>query len=199
MADEINELIQSHTAINRKLLTIVTQYAQGDFSMDMDLLSGETRVITETMDSAKRTFLEVNNEIRMLVEAGAQSDFSKRSDADRFEFMFKGILSNLNNLMATCDVGFNDVLRVADALAQGDLTQTITRDYPGALGAMKNGVTALSKILKKWSAPFKIRLMPLIGLPKKSLRATTTCPIGPRNRPPTSNKPRPAWKNSPPR
>jgi methyl-accepting chemotaxis protein len=149
MADEINELIQSHTAINRKLLTIVTQYAQGDFSMDMDLLPGETRVITETMDSAKRTFLEVNNEIRMLVEAGAQSDFSKRSDADRFEFMFKGILSNLNNLMATCDVGFNDVLRVADALAQGDLTQTITRDYPGALGAMKNGVNSTVENLKE--------------------------------------------------
>jgi methyl-accepting chemotaxis protein len=85
MADEINELIQSRIAINRKLLTIVTQYAKGDFFMDMDLLPGETRVITETMDSAKRTFLEVNNEIRMLVEAGAQGDFSKRSDADRFE------------------------------------------------------------------------------------------------------------------
>jgi methyl-accepting chemotaxis protein len=149
MADEINELIQSHAAINRKLLAIVTQYAKGDFSMDMDLLPGETRIITETMDSAKRTFLEVNNEIRILVEAGAQGDFSKRSDADRFEFMFKEILTNLNSLMATCDVGFNDVLRVAGALAQGDLTQTITRDYPGALGAMKNGVNNTVENLKE--------------------------------------------------
>jgi methyl-accepting chemotaxis protein len=142
MADEINELIQSHIAINRRLLGIVTQYAKGDFSMDMDVLPGETRVITETMNSAKRTFLEVNNEIRMLVEAGAKGDFSKRSDADRFEFMFRDILNNLNSLMETCDVGFNDVLRVADALSQGDLTQTITRDYPGALGAMKTGVNS---------------------------------------------------------
>jgi methyl-accepting chemotaxis protein len=149
MAEEINELIQSRIAINRKLLGIVTQYAQGDFSADMDVLPGETRVITETMDSAKRTFLEVNNEIRLLVEAGAQGDFSKRSDADRFEFMFRDILNNLNSLMETCDVGFNDVLRVADALAQGDLTQTITRDYPGALGAMKTGINSTVENLKE--------------------------------------------------
>jgi methyl-accepting chemotaxis protein len=149
MADEINELIQSRIAINRRLLGIVTQYAKGDFSMDMDVLPGETRVITETMNSAKQTFLEVNNEIRMLVEAGAKGDFSKRSDADRFDFMFRDILNNLNSLMETCDVGFNDVLRVADALAQGDLTQAISRDYPGALGAMKTGINSTVENLKE--------------------------------------------------
>ncbi|MGJ0515405.1 MAG: methyl-accepting chemotaxis protein [Methylomicrobium sp.] len=149
MADEINELIQSRIAINRRLLGIVTQYAKGDFSMDMDVLPGETRVITETMNSAKQTFLEVNNEISMLVEAGAKGDFSKRSDADRFEFMFRDILNNLNSLMETCDVGFNDVLRVADALAQGDLTQAISRDYPGALGAMKTGINSTVENLKE--------------------------------------------------
>jgi methyl-accepting chemotaxis protein len=147
MAQEINELIQSRIAINRKLLGIVTQYAKGDFSMDMDVLPGETLVITETMNNAKQTFLKVNNEIKLLVAAGAQGDFSKRTQADRFEFMFKDILNDLNTLMETCDVGFNDVLRVSDALAQGDLTQTITRDYPGALGAMKTGVNSTIQTL----------------------------------------------------
>ncbi len=148
MAHEVNELIQSRIAINRRLIGIVNQYAKGDFSVDMDVLPGETIVITEIMDNAKKTFLDVNNEIKMLAEAGAKGDFSKRSDADRFEFMFNGILTNLNNLMETCDVGFNDVLRVANALAQGDLTQTIDKDYPGTFGEAIVGMNSIVENLK---------------------------------------------------
>jgi len=148
MAHEVNELIQSRIAINRKLMSIVAQYSKGDFSVDMDILPGETIIITETMNSAKKTFLNVNNEIKMLVEAGAKGDFSKRSDSDKFEFMFKEILANLNNLMETCDVGFNDVLQVADALAQGDLTQTIDKNYPGTFGEVIVGMNSIVANLK---------------------------------------------------
>ncbi|MGZ5008287.1 MAG: methyl-accepting chemotaxis protein [Methylobacter sp.] len=148
IAYEVNDLIQSRIKINRKLISIVSQYSKGDFSMDMDVLPGETIAITEIMDNAKKTFLAVNNEIKMLVEAGAQGDFSKRSDADKFEFMFKGILTNLNNLMETCDVGFNDVQRVANALAQGDLTQTIDKSYPGTFGEVIAGMNNIGENLK---------------------------------------------------
>jgi methyl-accepting chemotaxis protein len=148
MAHEVNELIQSRIAINRRLIGIVNQYAKGDFSVDMDVLPGETIAITKIMDNAKKTFLDVNNEIKMLAEAGAKGDFSKRSDADRFEFMFKDILSNLNNLMETCDVGFNDVLHVANALAQGDLTKTIDKNYPGTFGEVVVGMNNIVDNLK---------------------------------------------------
>ena len=148
MAHEVNELIQSRIAINRRLISIVNQYAKGDFSMDMDILPGETIAITKIMDNAKKTFLDVNNEIKMLVEAGAKGDFSKRSDADRFEFMFKGILTNFNSLMEACDVGFNDVLHIANTLARGDLTQTIDKDYPGTLGEVIAGMNNIVENLK---------------------------------------------------
>ncbi|MGZ8222603.1 MAG: methyl-accepting chemotaxis protein [Methylobacter sp.] len=148
MAHEVNELIQSRIAINRRLISIVNQYAKGDFSMDMDILPGETIAITKVMDNAKKTFLDVNNEIKMLVEAGAKGDFSKRSDADRFEFMFKGILTNFNNLMESCDVGFNDILHIANTLARGDLTQTIGKDYPGTLGEVIAGMNNIVENLK---------------------------------------------------
>jgi len=148
MAHEVNELIQSRIAINRKLIGIVNQYAKGDFSMNMDVLPGETITITKVMDNAKKTFLDVNNEIKILVEAGAKGDFSKRSDADRFEFMFKGILTNFNSLMEACDVGFNDVLHIANTLARGDLTQTIDKDYPGTLGEVIAGMNNIVENLR---------------------------------------------------
>jgi len=148
IAHEVNELIQSHIAINRRLIGIVNQYAKGDFSIDMETLPGDTVVITEAMNGIKKAFLEVNNEIKMLAEAGARGDFSKRSGADRFEFMFKEILTDFNNLIETCDVGLNDILRVANALAQGDLTETVNKNYPGLFGQAKDGINSTVESLK---------------------------------------------------
>lgn len=155
MAREVNELIQSRIAINRRLIGIVNQYAKGDFSADMDVLPGETVAITQIMDNSKKTFLDVNNEIKMLVAAGAQGDFSKRCDTSRFEFMFKDILTDLNNLVETCDIAFNDVLRVANALAEGDLTQTIGQNYPGLFGQTKDGINGTVDNLKTLVAEIK--------------------------------------------
>ncbi|MDD5214640.1 MAG: methyl-accepting chemotaxis protein [Methylococcales bacterium] len=142
MAQEMNELIQSRITINRQILDIISQYAKGDFSIDMDVLPGETVVITNTMNSIKQALLAINNEIKALAKAGANGDFSKRANADHFEFMFRDMLSDLNQLLTTCDTGFNDVLRVSNSLARGDLTQTITNNYPGTFGKVKEGINS---------------------------------------------------------
>lgn len=134
MAEEVNELIQSRIAINRRIIHIVQQYAKGDFSLDMDTLPGETIVITQTMDNIKKALLDINTEIHTIVASGVKGDFSQRVHADRFEFVFKEILTDLNDLIKTCDSGFNDIERVSKALAYGDLTQTISKDYPGTFG-----------------------------------------------------------------
>jgi methyl-accepting chemotaxis protein len=149
MAHQINELVSSHVAVKMRLVEITSEYAKGNFSIDMDRLPGEKAKLTDTMDSAKRTMLAVSNELRMLCDAGAAGDFSKRCDVDNYEFVYKDIMINFNHLIETCDTGFNDVLRVSQALAKGDLTQSITRDYPGALGAMKDGINSTVENLKE--------------------------------------------------
>ena len=142
MAQEMNELIQSRITINRQILDIISQYAKGDFSVDMDVLPGETVVITNTVNSIKQALLAINNEIKTLAQAGANGDFSKRANTDHFEFMFREMLNDLNKLLTTCDTGFNDVLRVSNSLARGDLTQTITNNYPGTFGKVKEGINS---------------------------------------------------------
>ena len=142
MAHEINELIQSRIVINRRILDIISQYAKGDFSVDMEELPGETIIITQTVGSIKQALLAINNEIELLAKAGANGDFSKRAQADKFEFMFRTMLEDLNKLLATCDEGFSDILRVSNSLAQGNLTQIITKTYPGTFGKVSQGINS---------------------------------------------------------
>ncbi|TAN68113.1 MAG: chemotaxis protein [Methylobacter sp.] len=148
MAHDINALVRSHLDVNMQVVKIISQYAKGDFSLDMDRLPGDKAKITEAIDNVKKTLFEISSEIDVLAAAGAKGDFSKRADTSRFEFMFKDILTDFNTLIATCDVGFGDILNVTNAMAQGDMTQTIDKDYPGTFGAVITGINATGEHLK---------------------------------------------------
>ncbi len=155
MATSINTLVQSHIDVKMQIVDIVSSYVKGDFKRDMDTLPGDKAKISNAIVAVKTALLAVNSEIEMLAVAGAQGDFTKRSNANKFDFMFKTMLTNLNTLTETCDGAFNDVLRVSNALANGDLTQTITKDYTGIFGEVKSGMNNTTENLKDLIAEIK--------------------------------------------
>ena len=148
IAHEINHLVQSHIDVKMQVVDVVSQYARGNFKPDMERLPGEKAKISGAVDAVKKSLLDINNEISAIAAASSQGDFSKRSNAENFEFTFKEMLTHLNELVETCETGFSDVLRIANALAQGDLTQTITKDYPGTFGKAKDAMNGTVDNLK---------------------------------------------------
>ncbi len=149
IATQINDLVNTHIEVKMQVVDTVSQYARGDFSMDFVRLPEEKAKITEAIDAVKYALIAISKEIEMLSAAGAEGDFSKRGHADNFEFIFKDMLTNLNNLMATSEGAFGDVLKISSALAQGDLTQIITTHYPsGTFNNVKNGLNGTVGNLK---------------------------------------------------
>ncbi len=149
IADEVNTLVGSHITVNTRIVEIISDYARGNFKTDMEQLPGEQAKITSAIQNVKSSLLAISSDVKLLAESGSRGDFSQRADAKKYEFMFQEMIQNLNQLTETCDIGFNDVLRVSSALAAGDLTQSITKDYPGLFGQTKNGVNATVTALKK--------------------------------------------------
>ncbi|QKJ66380.1 MCP four helix bundle domain-containing protein [Deefgea piscis] len=151
MAAETNQLVQSHILVTEQTVQVIAQYAQGNFEVAMPRLNGDQAQITQAIDQVKQALLNISNEINTLAEASAAGDFSVRGDAQRYQFKFKAMIDDLNRLINTCDIGFNDILRVANALSVGDLSQTIQKEYPGLFGKAKDGVNhtvfALSSIV----------------------------------------------------
>lgn len=156
MAQEINTLVRSHIDVKMQVVDVISRYAQGDFSVDMDRLPGEKAKITQAIDDVKHTLFDVLNEIKVLAEAGAKGDFSKRSDSERFHYLFKDILTDFNTLIDTCDNGFQDILRIANAMAQGDMTQSIEKTYPGTFGAVIAGMNDTGDNLKSLVGEIKL-------------------------------------------
>ncbi|HEY0917194.1 MAG TPA: methyl-accepting chemotaxis protein, partial [Solimonas sp.] len=80
----------------------------------------------------------VENEVASIVGAAADGDFTRRVSLEGKEGFFKMLAENINQLLQTSEVGLNEVVRVLAALAKGDLTETITADYNGTFGQLKD-------------------------------------------------------------
>ncbi|MCK9395759.1 MAG: methyl-accepting chemotaxis protein [Methylobacter sp.] len=93
------------------------------------------------------------NEVAAIVEAAAMGDFSMRFDLEGKEGFLRQLGGDINRLMQTSETSLNEVARVLDALSRGDLTETITNDYSGTFGQLKDDsnttVEKLQNIINK--------------------------------------------------
>ena len=153
MADQVNTLVATHIATKMDAIGIVADYARGDLSRDIARYPGQKARVTEGVDAVKRTMLAVNAEIKTLVDAAVAGDFSKRGAADRFEFVYRELVEDLNKLMATADEGLHEVGSLLAAVADGDLTRRIEVALPGQFGQLASDanrtVEGLAKIVNE--------------------------------------------------
>ncbi|MBV1907485.1 MAG: PAS domain-containing protein [Pseudomonadales bacterium] len=82
------------------------------------------------------------NEINEIVTAAAAGDFGSRIPVDGKEGFFESLAKGVNSILSTSEVGLNDISRVIQSLAQGDLTQKIDADYEGIFDSLKDDVNA---------------------------------------------------------
>ena len=93
--------------------------------------------------------LAVEDEMANIVGAAANGDFSQRASIEGKDGFFLQLANNMNQLMETSSVGLSEVVRVLSALAKGDLTQTITNDYQGTFGQLKDDANLTVQQLTK--------------------------------------------------
>jgi len=91
----------------------------------------------------------VEQEVADIVHGAAMGDFTKRIGTQDKQGFFKQLGENLNQLMETSETGLNEVVRVLEALARGDLTEKITNDYYGTFGQLKNNSNTTVEKLKE--------------------------------------------------
>ncbi|ABI59425.1 methyl-accepting chemotaxis protein [Nitrosomonas eutropha] len=82
--------------------------------------------------------LTIEREIMDIVQAGVAGDFSKRLTLIGKEGFFRQLAEGINRLMESTSQGLDELASILEAMAEGDLTQKITRDYQGMLGRLKD-------------------------------------------------------------
>jgi methyl-accepting chemotaxis protein len=124
----------------------VGKIARGDLSMDLALKQGDTTSLLYSLKTMQDSLRGIVAEIKNIVEAAAvRGDFSIKMNLNGKA----GYTKDLSELLNQLSDGLNDVTRVATALANGDLSQRITKDYPGVFGQTKFGVNSTVDALTK--------------------------------------------------
>lgn len=107
--------------------------------------------VVEWNDRTEELKMEV--EIDGMVEGAASGDFSRKISLEGKAGFFGKLGKGLNDLTGTVEVALNDVNRMLGAMARGDLSERITREYDGAFGQLKtdaNGTAdKLTEVLGK--------------------------------------------------
>src|SRR5690606_33950271 len=136
MADQVNALAKSHIDAVHQVADYAADYARGDLSRDFPVLPGKKVVTTEAVAAIKANMQAATGAIAELVEAARSGDFGRRGDPDRFEFTYREMIEQLNELMSSADSGLDQVDAVLSAISQGDLTQRADTALPGKFGRL---------------------------------------------------------------
>ena len=102
--------------------------------------------VVEWSDSTDEVMAE--NEVAAIVEAAARGDFSMRFNLEGKEGFLRQLGIDINQLVQTSETGLNEVVRVLEALSCGNLTETITNDYSGIFGRLKDDSNTTVEKLK---------------------------------------------------
>ncbi len=96
-----------------------------------------TRVgtINELVDRTAEVTME--KEIDDMVQAASAGDFTKQIAIEDKTGFFKNLSAGLNQFSGTVEVALNDILRMFGAMAKGDLSERITREYDGSFAQLK--------------------------------------------------------------
>jgi methyl-accepting chemotaxis protein len=85
----------------------------------------------------QRVTQEAQQEVACLVSSTARGDFSLRLTEEGKEGFFLMLARDLNALSATTETALQEAEKVLRALAQGDLTESVTGQYEGIFGELK--------------------------------------------------------------
>ena len=121
------------------------------------------RIGTVVEWSDKTAEINIEREIDKVLEAAMMGDFTRQVNMDGKSGFFADLSKGLNTLVSTVEVSLNDVLRVLGAMAKGDLSERITREYSGTFGQLKNDANTTVE-----------KLTEVIGRIRSSSEAITT-------------------------
>ena len=151
---ELSELLNQLSNVTedglKDISRIALALADGDLSQkitkDYPGLFGQT---SHGVNGTAQALNNIVNDIQFIALSAGQGDFSTRLNLEGTAGYNRTLSELMNQLSEVTENGLMDIIRVAKALAAGDLTQTITKDYPGLFDMTKQNINSTVANLKK--------------------------------------------------
>ena len=139
LSTALNSLAQTSEVGLGEVLRVLEAISNGDLSQKItNEYHGTFGQLKNYSNDTVNVLANIVDQLRDVVAQANKGNFKVAIDADGMKGFQSEIADGINSLMQTSDVGLNEVLRVLGALAKGDLTETITNEYHGTFGQLKD-------------------------------------------------------------
>ncbi len=150
------DIFHKNPAHQQRMLAAMTGTHQGRIvvggrTFDLTVnpaINGVGERVGTVVEWADRTDqLRLEAEVIRLVEAASTKGFTERVDLAGRSGFIKQLGTAINSMSDQCQSMTGEIATTISAIAEGDLTKRLTKDYPGIFGQLKTGANALSERL----------------------------------------------------
>ncbi len=140
----MNDALDAVICPMKKSISVIGEYAAGDFENAMDELPGEQKTLSDALNGIRGNLMAVIEEGIKLSEEAARGNLSFRGDTAQFSGAYRNIIDGFNKALDAAIEPVNESLEVLNQAASGDLTARVNGDYQGDHAKIK---TALNHTL----------------------------------------------------
>ncbi|MFP4369599.1 MAG: Cache 3/Cache 2 fusion domain-containing protein [Candidatus Kapaibacterium sp.] len=152
MASGVNESVRIHVDNLLNILNLLKEYAQGDFTRQLERLPGKQVIANERLDLLRNNLLKAVDELDSLSKAVISGNLKHRADTGQFTGSWKELTLTFNRMVDGAEKPITEMLKVLEKVSVNDFTTKVDSDYEGSWNDMKDSInlvmTRLEHILE---------------------------------------------------
>ncbi|WP_455354917.1 HAMP domain-containing protein [Streptomyces sp. SYSU K217416] len=150
LTDNVNSMATNLTNQVRNIAQVTTAVAQGDLTRKIDVdARGEILELKTTINTMVDQLSSFAAEVtRVAREVGSEGRLGGQAEVEGVSGTWKRLTENVNELAGNLTRQVRAIAEVTSAVAEGDLTRSITVEAPGEVGDLKDNINAMVESLR---------------------------------------------------
>ncbi|MFF4114585.1 HAMP domain-containing protein [Streptomyces sp. NPDC001714] len=151
LTDNVNYMADNLTSQVRNIAQVATAVAQGDLSRKIDVdARGEILELKTTINTMVDTLSSFSSEVtRVAREVGSDGRLGGQARVEGVYGTWKRLTTNVNELALNLTTQVRAIAEVASAVAQGDMSRSITVETRGEVAELKDNINLMVANLRE--------------------------------------------------
>jgi signal transduction histidine kinase/HAMP domain-containing protein/CheY-like chemotaxis protein len=151
LTDNVNSMAGNLTSQVRNIAQVTTAVAQGDLSKKIDVAAlGEILELKTTINTMVDQLSAFADEVtRVAREVGTEGRLGGQAEVEGVSGTWKRLTESVNGLASNLTTQVRAIAAVASAVAEGDLTQSITVEASGEVAELKDNINLMVANLRE--------------------------------------------------
>ncbi|MET9953274.1 HAMP domain-containing protein [Streptomyces sp. NPDC006339] len=150
LTDNVNSMADNLTNQVRNIAQVTTSVAQGDLTSRIDVAArGEILELKTTINTMVDQLSSFAAEVtRVAREVGTEGKLGGQAEVEGVSGTWARLTENVNELAGNLTRQVRAIAEVTSAVAEGDLTRSITVEAPGEVGELRDNINSMVESLR---------------------------------------------------